>query len=117
MPCVFGAPAVSPGTSLKGRSDLAAQQNSQSVYYTAVDGQVHALTWNKDGKLTWRDSQETSTLSVTLSAKLLQNYLVGSWTNYCTATFTPASDDNNLQIRMMGGDSAFLVDNITITEM
>lgn len=73
-----GAPAVSPGTSLKGRSDLAAQQNSQSVYYTAVDGQVHALTWNKDGKLTWRDSQETSTLSVTLSAKLLQNYLVGS---------------------------------------
>ncbi len=46
-----------------------------------------------------------------------QNYLVPTWTSYCTATFTPASDDNNLQIRLMGGDSPFLVDNITLTEM
>lgn len=50
-------------------------------------------------------------------AAVTQNYLVNTWTSYCTATFTPASDDNNLQIRLMGGDSPFLVDNITITEM
>lgn len=39
-----------------------------------------------------------------------------SWSNHCTATFTPTSDDNNLQMRGISGDP-FLVDNIAITPM
>jgi hypothetical protein len=39
-----------------------------------------------------------------------------SWGNVCTSTFTPTSDDNNLQMRGISGD-AFLVDNLTITAM
>lgn len=46
-----------------------------------------------------------------------QRYVGTSWANYCTSTFVPPSDDNNLQIRLMSGDAAFYVDNITITEM
>ncbi|WP_104985439.1 hypothetical protein [Sorangium cellulosum] len=39
------------------------------------------------------------------------------WMNFCTATFTPPSDDNNLQMRAVSGEQAFLVDNITLTAM
>jgi hypothetical protein len=44
-------------------------------------------------------------------------YLSTSWTSSCTATFTPPSDDNNLQIRLVAGDSPFVLDNIAITAM
>lgn len=37
-----------------------------------------------------------------------------AWGTYCTGTFTPGSDDNNLQIRLASGDAPFLVDNLTI---
>jgi hypothetical protein len=39
------------------------------------------------------------------------------WSHFCSTTFTPASDDNNMQARLVSGDSPFLVDNIAITEM
>ncbi|MBK8255825.1 MAG: hypothetical protein IPK82_24560 [Polyangiaceae bacterium] len=38
------------------------------------------------------------------------------WSNFCTSTFVPGSDDNNLQMRGISGDP-FLVDNITITAL
>jgi hypothetical protein len=40
-----------------------------------------------------------------------------AWSNVCSGTFTPASDDSNLQIRLVSGDSPILVDNIAITAL
>jgi hypothetical protein len=44
-------------------------------------------------------------------------YAGSTWGTHCTAAFTPITDDNNLQLRLMAGDSAFVVDNIAITAL
>lgn len=83
-----------------------------------VGGRPYRICYDaiKSNAAGWAQA-EVRVVSGGAQAVTSQNYLVGTWTNYCTTTFTPASDDNNLQIRLMGGDSAILVDNITITEM
>ena len=44
-------------------------------------------------------------------------YASSSWLRFCTLAFTPPSDDNNLQARLLSGDSSFLIDNIAITQL
>jgi hypothetical protein len=58
---------------------------------------------------------EMRVLSAGVSAVSGTSTIGTSWANYCLPSFTPSSDDNNLQIRLASGNSEVFIDNITIT--
>jgi hypothetical protein len=60
---------------------------------------------------------EMRVLSAGASAVSGTSTITTSWATYCLSSFTPSSDDNNLQIRLASGNSEVFIDNIAITAM